>query len=110
MSFEPLKDVFSRVMADRRVAVTYTAAETCSMAEKIIFAELPQLAGRVRGKFVRNGELHIATRSAAVSSEIQMASATILGEIQQRFPKIKKLRIKTDYQLFAASDHRGNLG
>ena len=110
MSFEPLKAVFDRVIADRRVAVAYSAAETCALADKIITAELPAVAGRVKATSIKNHVLQIAVTGSAVGSEVQLASATILAEIQQRFPNIQKLKVQTNYQLFAETAERGNLG
>lgn len=100
MNFESLAAVFARVAAGRRVATTFTAAEACAAAERIIAAELPRLAADVKAKFVKHDTLHIAVRSSVVGSEVQLASDTILREIQQRFPKIKKLRIGTESGAF----------
>lgn len=100
MTFEPLKDVFERVLSQRNVRQTYDAAEACAMSERIIAAELPLVAGRVRARCVRGDTLHLAVQHATVGSEIHFASATILHEIQQRFPRITKLRTTSDPGMF----------
>jgi hypothetical protein len=90
--FEPLKNIVARVAANRNFASTFTAAEVCAAAQRIIAAELPQLSARFRVKFLQKDTLHIAVDSSAVGSELNLASQTILTEIQKRYPAVKKLR------------------
>ncbi len=90
--FEPLKNIVQQVAARRSFASTFTAAEVCAASGRIIAAELPQLAHRIRIKFIERGTLHIAVQSSAVGSELQIAQLTILNEIQKRYPTVKKLR------------------
>ncbi len=90
--FEPLKKIVQEVAAKRSFASTFTAAEVCAAAGRIIAAELPQLSARLRVRFLQRGTLHIAVESSAVGSELQLAQLTILTEIQKRYPAVKKLR------------------
>lgn len=92
MNFESLQTVLKRVAASRSVATTFTAAEACAAAERVIAAELPLLAGRYHPKFVKNGVLHIAVATSAVGSEIYFARETIVAQLQKRFAQIRDLR------------------
>lgn len=102
MSFEPLKDVVQRVLAQRNNSQvrSFSAAEVCSFANKLIEAELPQVAGRARAQTLQHGVLTIIVTGSAVGSEVQLGSGIILAELQKRFPKVKKLQVRTDYAAF----------
>ena len=92
MTFEPIKNVFNRVLADKKMKSKFDAAEICSVSEKLFAAELPKLSEKFRVKFIKNKILHIAVTSSVVSSELRLAETNVLTKLQERYLKIKQVR------------------
>jgi len=62
----------------------FAAAEICIVAERILLAELPQLEGRFRAKFVKNKTLYLATANSSVSAELRFAENLILQKFREK--------------------------
>lgn len=92
MTFEPIKNVFNRVLADKKMKSKFDAAEICSVAEKLFAAELPKLAEKFRVKFIKDKVLHIAVTSSAIASEMRLAETAVLDKLGERYVKIKQVR------------------
>ncbi|MFA5352058.1 MAG: DciA family protein [Candidatus Gracilibacteria bacterium] len=92
MSFEPLKNVLNRVLADKKMQSTFSAAEACSSAEKLFLAELPEISGKFAVKSIKEGVVQIAVVNSAIAAQMRMCETTVLEILQNRFPKAKKIR------------------
>lgn len=100
--FEPLSNVFARVAASRQVAGTFSAAEACAAAEKVIASELPALAGQAKGKFVKADTIWLAAANSAAAAELHAIRDSVLQQLSKRFPRIQKIRIVVEPRLFWA--------
>lgn len=90
--FEPLKNVLDRVLANKKMCATFSAAETCVLSEKLFAAELPALAGQFRVRFLKNKILHIAATSSSVAAELRLAETTVLTALQKRASGVRSVR------------------
>jgi hypothetical protein len=92
LNFIPLKLVLQKVLAEKRMAGKFTAAQICTVAEKLFLAELPSLTGKFTVKFVKTGTMHIAVISSSLAAEMRMAESTVLDLLNKRKAKIKAVR------------------
>ncbi len=92
MNFVPIKLVLSKVLADKRMALKFTAAETCVVAEKLFLAELPHLSGKFSVKFVKKNVLHISVLGSSLSAELRLAESEVLKLLQKRGSKVTSIR------------------
>jgi len=73
----------------------FGAAEICVVAEKILLAEFPRLAGKFRAKFVKNKILHIAVKSSSVAAELRLAENFVLEKFRKR-GEVRSVRYSTE--------------
>ncbi|MFH1375296.1 MAG: DciA family protein [Patescibacteria group bacterium] len=90
--FEPLKNVLNRVLADKKMKASFSAAQICTVAEKLFAAELPALSEKFTVKFVQDGILNIAVTSSAVGSEMHLAETNVVDALNKRKAGIKSVR------------------
>lgn len=74
------------------MAGTFTAAQVCTVAEKLFLAELPQLSEKFTVKFVKNKTLHIAVLSSALAAEMRLAETIVLDLLQKRGARVNAVR------------------
>lgn len=74
------------------MSAKFTAAEICTVTEKLFLAELPQLSEKFRVRFVKNGILHIAVMSSALAAEMRLAETNVVDVLNKRKAGIKSVR------------------
>ncbi|MFH0776261.1 MAG: DciA family protein [Patescibacteria group bacterium] len=84
--------MLQKVLAEKKMAAKFSAAELCSVAEKLFLAELPNLSGQFVVRFIQNGVLQIAVRNSSVGAELRLAETVVLDALKARGAKIKAIR------------------
>ncbi|MCF7845644.1 MAG: DUF721 domain-containing protein [Candidatus Peribacteraceae bacterium] len=95
MTFEPIKNVLRKVLAEKKMAAKFSAAEICSVAEKLFLAELPQISGKFVVKFLKNSILHVAVANSSIAAEMRLAETIVRDSLNQRGAKIKSIRYES---------------
>ena len=74
------------------MAAKFTAAQICTVAEKLFLSELPQLSGKFVIKFVKDKIIHIAVQNSALAAEMRLVETTILDMLKKRNAKVNSIR------------------
>jgi len=92
MTFEPLKNVLNRVLADKKMKAKFSAAEVCVVAENTFAAELPQFSEKFRVKFIKNKVLYVAAENSSIASEMRFAEMTVFKAIAKLSVTVRQVR------------------
>ncbi len=92
MNFIPLKLVLQKVLASKKMAKKFTAAEICVVAEKLFLAELPALSGKFVIKFVKNGVMQVAVLNSSLAAELRLAENEVLKSLKNRGGGVRSVR------------------
>ena len=84
--------MLDRVLAGKKMRGTFSAAESCALAQKLFAAELPQLTEKFRVRFLKNKTLHIAVVNSSIAAELRLAETTVLTALQKRAGGVKSVR------------------
>jgi len=95
--FEPLKNVFDRVLTEKNLQQTFSNAEVCEVANRLLANEFPMLPVKPRAKFVEREALIISVGSSTIANEIKLREDEILRILKQRFPQITKIRCRVEF-------------
>lgn len=92
MNFVPLKLVLKKVLAEKKMAKSFSAAEVCVVAEKLFLAELPQISNKFVVKFLQNDILQIAVLNSSTAAAMRLAETVVHDALGKRGQKIKSFR------------------
>lgn len=92
LNFIPIKFVLRTVLAQKKMAAKFSAAEICFVSEKLFLAELPEIAGAFAVKFLKNGVLQIAVANSSIAAQMRLAETIVRDALIKRGAKVKTLR------------------
>ena len=84
--------MLDQVLAQKKMREKFGAAETCSIAEKVWLAEMPDLAGKFSPRFIKNGIFQISVANSSTAAELRLAETIVLEALRKRGAKIKSVR------------------